>query len=194
MIKIELLPTACMWCDSTLLRGKPIFSCFCFHIELMAFVCALPFCFLHSLFISRLYVHNKRMQMSYCHSNVRYLAMQAHETHLYNFVLQLLTIKLYSYWDQTWSVSQWFFKVLSQAWDPQKNASKKIFKRNFSAHTSSRNFLTKLPKLLLTHHLGFCPKKKFSTNFQISQFFLEFPMLWPSKSARNRFKPYFAKK
>ena len=87
--------------------------------------------------------------------------------------------------------SQWFFKVLSQAWDPQKDASKKIFKRNFSAHTSSRNFLTKLPKLLTTHHLGFWPKKFFLTNFQISKFFLEFPMLWPSKSARNRFEKYF---
>ena len=87
--------------------------------------------------------------------------------------------------------SQWIFKVLSQAWDPQKEASKKIFKCNFSAHTSSRNFLTKLPKLLTTHHLGFWPKKFFLTNFQISKFFLEFPMLWPSKSARNRFEKYF---
>ena len=75
--------------------------------------------------------------------------------------------------------SQWIFKVLSQAWDPQKEASKKIFKCVSSACVSSGNFLTKLPKLLMTHHLGLCPKKIFSMNFQISDFFLEFPMLWP---------------
>ena len=75
--------------------------------------------------------------------------------------------------------SQWIFKVSSQAWDPQKEASKKIFKCVSSACVSSGNFLTKLPKLLMTHHLGLCPKKIFSMNFQISDFFLEFPMLWP---------------
>ena len=53
-----------------------------------------------------------------------------------------------------------------------KYAFKKIFKCNFSACVSSRNFLTKLSKLLMTHHLGIWPRKNFHFNFQFSKFSL----------------------
>ena len=68
--------------------------------------------------------------------------------------------------------SQWFFKVLRKAWDLKKEAFKKIFKSIFSACVSTRIVLTKLSKLLMTHHLGSCPKKFFQMNFQISWIFL----------------------
>ena len=68
--------------------------------------------------------------------------------------------------------SQWFFKVFRKAWDLKKEAFKKIFKCIFSACVSTRNFLTKLSKLLMTHHLDSCPKKIFRMNFQISWIFL----------------------
>ena len=48
-----------------------------------------------------------------------------------------------------------------------EKASKKIFKRHFSANGAKKNFETKLFQLVLTHHLVFWPKKFFWTNLKI---------------------------
>ena len=65
-----------------------------------------------------------------------------------------------------------FFKVLEGPKFFEKEASKKIFKLKFSACGASKNFLNKLPDILLTHHFDIWAKKIFSKNFQIFKKFL----------------------
>ena len=69
-------------------------------------------------------------------------------------------------------VQELILKVWKRPRVLQKCAFKKIFKCIFSACVWSRIFGTKLSKLLMTHHLGSCPKKIFRMNFQISWIFL----------------------
>ena len=65
-----------------------------------------------------------------------------------------------------------FCKVLERPKFFEKDASKKIFKLNFSACGASKNFVNKLPNILLTHHFDIWPKKIFLNMFQNFKNFL----------------------
>ena len=65
-----------------------------------------------------------------------------------------------------------FFKLFKKPDIPKKDASKKIFKLNFSACGASKIFVNKLPNILLTHHFDILAKKNFLDMFQNFEKFL----------------------